>query len=153
MPGARTSRLLAALAAAALACSGAAGAGAAASHAERGAVSPRSGGPRTQFTVAFTTPIATGAIGRSVVYEALAATDASAARPGCDATVEASAPFAKRGGRVTARLAATGSWCAGRYGLRVLEVRAPLCYLKRTCARAGVHETGSFALTRTFAVR
>jgi len=95
-------------------------------------VSPPVGGPRSVFTVIYTTRLATGRRGGWMRSEVLSARTAGA-RPGCRSSADAIAPAARAGARVRLRIRPSGVWCPGLWRGQIVAFARPVCPPGRLC--------------------
>ncbi len=118
-------------------------------------VKPRHGSATSGFTIAFTTPITTGAAGSYVIYEAVeGATDnlRTIGKGGCVSTFDVAAGYGAAGTRIRVRVAADARWCAGTYRGQIVELKLPVCVTDHTCASTPPVELARFGHFR-FRVR
>jgi hypothetical protein len=113
-------------------------------------VTPSAGGPTATFTISFPSPIATGVKGKSVTFEEIQASNTNTAtftKKSCLSSFQSDPPYGNAAGaRVTTSVRPSTRWCAGSYHLQVLELKAPLCFVQRTCPTTSLDETGFFDL-------
>ncbi len=135
---------------------GAALAGAATTTAP-GSVTPKVGGPTSSFAIRFTTPIATGEIGKSIVYEEIQGTNARwhalQGTTSCLSTFQVDASYGSAGSQVGTTVRPSTRWCTGRWGLDVLELKAPICLVQGTCPNTVRHEIGYIDVSAKFKVK
>jgi hypothetical protein len=158
MPKAHAVRI-AALAASTAALAGAIAFGAvsagAATTTQKGAITPKVGGPTTAFTITFTTPVATGEIGKSIVFEDVQGNNAkvlSLHNASCLSSFQVDASYGSSGAPVSASARPSTRWCAGRWGVQVLVLKAPICLVQGTCPNTVRHEIGYIKITSKFKV-
>jgi hypothetical protein len=113
-------------------------------------VTPSEGGPTATFTISYPSPIATGVSGKSVVFEEVQGSNSNPAtftKKSCLSSFQSDPPYGNAAGARVATSVRPGTrWCAGSYHLQVLELKAPLCFVQRTCPTTPLHETGFFEL-------
>jgi len=115
--------------------------------ATRAHAKPRRGSATASFTIAFTTPITTGVVGTSVIYEAVeGATDnlRTIGKNGCISTFDVAAGYGAAGSRIRVRVSASAQWCAGAYRGEIVELKLPVCVVKQTCASTDPVELARF---------
>lgn len=106
------------------------GAGAHHRGAPRVAVRPHTGNRTTGFVVSFTAPRRAGRIGsmkRSYQVQA------SGAGSGCDAAGGTYVSGARKGQRVSVRLAPSGRWCDATFKGTITETERPVCGPAQVC--------------------
>ena len=108
---------------------------------------PKVGGPKSKFTISFTTPITTGTQGASVIYEVIqGATDnlRTINKGGCISTFAIAASYAAAGSHISGAVLPSTHWCAGIYRGQIVELKVPACSIEKTCASSSPVELGEF---------
>lgn len=109
------------------------------------------GGSATIFVVSFSAPARTGVVGSIRLRDLLTAAPVSAGAR-CIGQINVPAPDARRGQRVRVRLTPKtlgGSWCAGTYHGKVVELQSAVCPRGTACPAYVrlVATVGHFSLT------
>jgi hypothetical protein len=133
-----------------------AGAAGAATTGQKGAITPRVGGATAAFTITFKTPVATGVIGKSIVYEDVQGNNAkvlSLRNASCLSSFQVVASYGGAGATVSASARPSTRWCAGKWGVDVLVLKAPICLEQGTCPNTVRHEIGYINISAKFKVK
>lgn len=118
-------------------------------------VTPAVGGPKSAFSISFTTPITTGITGKTVIFEEIQGFNTNTAtyqKKTCLSSLQVDPSYGTAGTVVSASVRPATKWCAGKWGLQVLELRAPACWAQGTCAAHVFHEFGNIAISTRFKV-
>jgi len=127
----------------------------AATSTQKGAITPKVGGPTAAFTITFKTPVATGVIGKSIVFEDVEGNNTkvlSSHNASCLSSFQVDASYGSAGAPVSATVRPSTRWCAGKWGLQVLVLKAPVCLVKGTCPNTVRHEIDYIRISATFKV-
>lgn len=127
----------------------------AATTAQKGAITPKVGRATATFTITFKTPVATGVIGKSIVYEDVQGNNAKVLalrNATCLSSFQVVASYGSAGAAVSATVRPSTHWCAGKWGVNVLVLKAPVCLEQGTCPNTVRHEIGYIKIGAKFKV-
>jgi hypothetical protein len=127
----------------------------AATTSQKGAITPKVGGASSAFTITFKTPVSTGVIGKSIVYETVQANNAkvlSLRNASCLSSFQVDASYGSAGAPVSATARPSTHWCAGKWGVDVQVLKAPVCLEQGTCPNTVRHEIGYIEISAKFKV-
>jgi hypothetical protein len=120
-------------------------------------VTPKVARQDSAIAISFKTPIATGVTGKSVDFLEIQGSNKNPAtfeKKTCLSSFNVDPAYGSAAGaEVSASVRPSSKWCKGTWGLQVLELKAPMCFVQRTCPDTTLDEFGNFQIEGTFKVK
>jgi hypothetical protein len=120
-------------------------------------VTPKVARQTSAIAISFKTPIATGVTGKSVDFLEIQGFNKNTAtfeKKTCLSSFNVDPAYGSAAGaEVSASVRPSTKWCKGTWGLQVLELKAPMCFIQRTCPDTTLDEFGNFQIEGAFKVK